>query len=94
VLHEEGLYAATAEELLGRLRALPDGVGEVLLVGHNPGLQDLALGLASPAPDRDRIAAKLPTGALVSLRVDVPRWAELAAGQATVVAFVTPRELA
>ena len=43
---EAELYAATADTLLEHLRAVPDGVASVLLIGHNPGLQDLALLLA------------------------------------------------
>jgi phosphohistidine phosphatase len=93
VSYEDGLYLATAGELLQRLRELPDGVGEALVVGHNPGLQDLALELAAPSLARDRIAAKLPTAALVALGADLVRWADLAPEGATVVAFVTPREL-
>ncbi len=93
VSHEDGLYHVTGEQLLARLRELPDGAGEVLVVGHNPGLQDLALELSAPGAERDRFAAKLPTGALVALGADVPGWADLGPGSATVVAFVTPREL-
>lgn len=93
VSYEEGLYHVTGEDLLARLRELPDGAGEALLVGHNPGLQDLAVDLAAPGPERDRIAAKLPTGGFVALGADVPRWSDLAGGSAAVVVFVTPREL-
>jgi phosphohistidine phosphatase len=43
---EAGLYAAGAASLLGRLRRLPEEVGSVMLVGHNPGIEDLAAELA------------------------------------------------
>lgn len=88
ILYEDGLYHADARALLERLLALPDGIEEALLVGHNPGLQELSALLAAPGPERDRMAAKLPTGALVSLVVRA-----LEPGGATVTAFVTPREL-
>ena len=48
VRFEDGLYAASAESLLERLRSLPDDIEEVLLVGHNPGLRDVLLLLAEP----------------------------------------------
>src|SRR3954464_7971536 len=44
---EPELYAASEQELLERLQALPESVSSVMLIGHNPGLQDLALLLAS-----------------------------------------------
>ena len=91
VVYEDGLYHVPADQLLERLRALPGRVGEAMLVGHNPGLQELALELAAPGPLRDRLAGKLPTGALVTLEAGAERWEELAA--ARVVAFVAPREL-
>ena len=47
---EDGLYAASAEELLERLRTVPEDVASVLLIGHNPGLQDVALASRRAAP--------------------------------------------
>ena len=47
VVYEDGLYHVPADLLLERLRALPDRVGQAMLVGHNPGLQELALELAA-----------------------------------------------
>ena len=93
VLLEPSLYLASPGALLDRVRSLPD-VTEAMLVGHNPGLQLLAALLASASPERDRIAAKLPTGALVTLELDVERWADVDAGVARVTALVLPRELA
>jgi phosphohistidine phosphatase len=90
---EVGLYAASAETLLERVRALPDEVEEAMLVGHNPGLGDLLLLLAEPGELRERAEAKVPTGALATLEADIARWAELEPGAARLVAFVVPREL-
>jgi phosphohistidine phosphatase len=86
VLVEEGLYHASREDLLARLQLVEQD--SALLVGHNPGLQDLVLLLAAPGALRDRVAEKLPTGALVTLEVET-----LGAGGATLVALVTPRGL-
>jgi phosphohistidine phosphatase len=94
VMIERGLYEASRAQLVQRLRRVEDEVGSVLLIAHNPGLQGLALWLADPAARelRQRIETKFPTGALVSYRLE-PSWRELAAHGATVVAYVTPREL-
>ena len=89
---EPRLYAATRDELVAYLRDLPE-VEEVMLVGHNPGLQELALLLASPSDERDRIDEKLPTGALVTLELDVDGWGETVPGCGRVSSLVLPREL-
>lgn len=90
---EDGLYAASSDSLMARLQRLSDDVGDVMLVGHNPGLANLCLELARPSIERDRIAEKLPTGALVTLETSVT-WRELAPECATIVRLVLPRELA
>ncbi len=64
-----------------------------MIVGHNPALADLVADLALPGPEAARVAEKLPTGALVTLVAPVERWDELAAGDARIVAFLTPRDL-
>ena len=91
---EEGLYMAGADDLLARLRRVDDRCDTVLLIGHNPGLQELVLLLAAEGGERDRVAAKFPTAALATLAVDVPRWRDLAPGGARLEAFVRPRDLA
>ena len=89
---EDGLYAASADELVRRLGQLSPEMREVLLVGHNPGLADLCLLLARPSTESERIAEKLPTGALVTLETRSD-WAALQPECATIVHLVLPREL-
>jgi phosphohistidine phosphatase len=86
---EDRLYGAGRDALLARLRELPEGVGTVLLIGHNPGLQELALGLA---PSEPRLAAKFPTGALASFALAAP-WARFGEAETQLTAYVVPREL-
>ncbi len=93
VRFEEGLYAASAQALLERMRSLPAGVDEAMLVGHNPGLADVLLLLAEPAELRERARAKVPTGALATLEAELASWSELEPGCARLVAFVVPREI-
>ena len=90
---ERALYGATADALIARLRQLPTECGSVLVIGHNPGLQDLALELARPRPEREALAAKFPTAALATLEARIDSWRELGPGTADLVAFVRPRDL-
>jgi phosphohistidine phosphatase len=90
---EEELYAASSDALLERLRAVPDEVGSLLLIGHNPGLYDLALLLASTGAERDRLEAKFPTAGFATLAVWRSPWSRLSEGDADLVAYVVPKQL-
>jgi phosphohistidine phosphatase len=87
---EPGLYGASAGQLLERLRRVPEETGTVMLVGHNPAMQDLLVSLLREPGDL--AARKFPTGALATLAVSGP-WRLLEPGQAELTALVTPREL-
>jgi phosphohistidine phosphatase len=89
---EPRLYRASADELLTRLRELPDGIVEAMLVGHNPGLHELALTLVDENGHPELIE-KLPTGALVTLDLPVAPWAATTAGTAALASFVRPQDL-
>jgi phosphohistidine phosphatase len=90
---EQDLYGASSDALLDRLRSVPDDAGSVMLIGHNPGLQLLALDLARPAAERDALEEKFPTAALVTLAFPGPSWRLLEAGMAELVGVVRPRDL-
>ena len=87
------LYAASEPELLEQLQALPESVSAVMLIGHNPGLQDLALALASQGADLQQLEEKFPTAALATLVVHGESWAALSLGDAELVDYVVPRQL-
>jgi phosphohistidine phosphatase len=89
---DRGLYGAGEDALLARLRELPADAGAVLVIGHNPGLQRLAVVLARPAPAVLELEAKFPTAALATLTVPGD-WRALDPGTAELVAFVRPRDL-
>jgi len=92
ILVEEGLYGAGAGQLMERLRDVPAGHGEVMVIGHNPGIHEVALALAGDtAPEPLR--AGLPTGALVSLRFGATSWARIVAGEGVVTRVLIPRDL-
>lgn len=87
------LYAASETELLEQLQALPHSIGSVMLIGHNPGLHDLARVLASRGADLRQLEEKFPTGALATLVADNDSWAGLGLGSATLVDYVVPKQL-
>jgi phosphohistidine phosphatase len=91
---EAGLYAASAEALLERIRLVPEGVASLMLIGHNPGLQDLALALASAGPEVARLKAKFPTAALATLTLQKTTWRQLSTADAVLAAYVVPKQLA
>jgi phosphohistidine phosphatase len=87
---ERELYGATATELLERLRRVPDDVCAVMLIGHEPAIRDLAVGLVGGKSElTDR---KFPTAALATLTFTGP-WSSLAPDHAQLAAFVRPRQL-
>jgi phosphohistidine phosphatase len=92
VMLEEELYAASADELLARIRLVPDPVASVMLIGHNPGLHQLALALASAGDELERLEAKFPTAALATLAFS-KSWSRLAPAEATLAAYVVPKQL-
>src|SRR5437016_4247303 len=89
---EPQLYAASEGELLERLQALPESVDSVMLIGHNPGLHELARLLASRGAELPRLEQKFPTGALATLVVDSESWAALGPGDGELVDYVVPRQ--
>jgi phosphohistidine phosphatase len=87
------LYAASEQELLEQLHALSGSTSSVMVIGHNPGLHQLALALASRGADLRRLEEKFPTGALATLVVHSESWAALSPGDAELIDYVVPRQL-
>jgi phosphohistidine phosphatase len=90
---EPELYGAGAGALLARLHEVPPAVASVMLIGHNPGMQQLALLLAHPGPELRELEAKFPTAALATLAFPGPDWRTLDRGTAELIGFVRPRDL-
>ena len=92
---ENAIYDATRHLILGLLRKLPDRVNSVMVVGHNPGMGDVANALAGKGEkhERLRLAAKYPTCGLAVLEFEGPSWADLSAHAAKLDRFVTPADL-
>lgn len=91
---EGGLYLAGRERLIERLRRLDARDASVLLIGHNPGLHELALGLADKGSQGfDELAAgKFPTAAYASFNVPAD-WSTLGYSRHPLIIYVTPKSL-
>ena len=96
VIYDDAIYMATPVALLTMLRKLPTGGPmTVMVVGHNPGLEEFA-GLLLGDGDEDaqeRMAEKFPTAALAVFTFDVEGWSDIALGAGKLVDFITPARL-
>lgn len=91
------LYLASAMQLLDIVRGVPETVRSVMVVGHNPGMHELALllnkkGATVPASALAHLRAGYPTGALAEFNV-AGGWSRLEAGGGQLVRFLRPRDL-
>ena len=91
---EPNIYSAAGNDLLTRIRRVSPAARSVLLVGHNPAMQELVTTLASESADLERIRAKFPTAAVAVLDAPIDEWKQLAPGEASLVAYMTPKRLA
>ena len=91
---DERVYLASLTTLVGLVHATPDRTRRMLLVGHNPGLEELALFLAGrEGPLRAEVEVKYPTGTLAEIALPVTRWRDVGEGQGKIVRFIRPRDL-
>jgi phosphohistidine phosphatase len=86
----EALYLASSQELLATLRGVHETVRSVLLIGHNPGMHELAVMLAGDATGR--LAAGFPTAGLAEFSI-ATQWRQLDAAGTRLVRFLTPKDL-
>lgn len=94
-VYDERIYEASTATLLAVVRETPAGVHSLLLVGHNPGLQELAQLLIGGGDADARLALleKFPTAALAVIDFRVDRWSDIAPHGGRLDRFVTPRSL-
>jgi phosphohistidine phosphatase len=95
VRFEKGIYLAEPVALLRRLRRLDDSLASAMLIGHNPGLELLAVSLSADGDEdlRRQLASKFPTGTLAVLEAVIDRWADLRPGSCRLTEFVRARDL-
>ena len=91
----DDLYHASPGGLLAILQDLPDTEDSVLLVGHNPTFEELALELAGAgqAEPLMEVGRKYPTGALAIIEFSVDNWSHVREGTGYLRAFIRPRFL-
>ncbi len=89
------LYECGAEQIFDVVRRAPDHAGTLLVVGHNPGLQDFAMEAVGSGPkaERKRLATQFPTAALAVIDFESERWADIAPGAGRLERFVKPKDL-
>ncbi|NNM77333.1 histidine phosphatase family protein [Sphingomonas sp. ID1715] len=88
------VYLASCVTLLDLINDAPSEAENILLVGHNPGLEDLVLLLVPDEGEelRDALEEKFPTASLAVMAIEEP-WEDLAARKAKLTRFVRPRDL-
>jgi phosphohistidine phosphatase len=93
--YDARLYEAEAGALLDVLKETPRGTQSLLLVGHNPGLAELAALLIASgnAEARARLTAKFPTAALAVIDFTLDEWSKLRPRSGRLDRFVVLRGL-
>jgi len=90
---DEAIYGASSDELMAILRGLPDGVEHMLLVGHNPGFEQLASHLVGADPHGPALDVRMPTAAVAHLHLDIPSWGDVQFGCGRLQWLMTPKML-
>jgi phosphohistidine phosphatase len=95
LLTEDGLYLASAMHLRQRIRQVDDAVARLMIVAHNPGLEDLARALdPAGATAGTGPHAKYPTAGCAWFRSGASDWTRFPEDPLELVAFMTPGALA
>lgn len=91
----KSLYLAMPREMLRRLQAVGREPDCVMVVGHNPGIADLAAWLCNQgkAEQRTSLARKFPTGAIAVIEFEVEDWSDVDAETGRLIDFTTPRQI-
>jgi phosphohistidine phosphatase len=92
---DRDLYLCGARRLVRRLGELPDTVSDVLVVAHNPDMQEIALWLTGDEESRPvrEMRNKFPTAAVAIFNLDIATWADLGPKQAKLERFTVPGDL-
>lgn len=98
VAFRDRLYLVETSDLLEFIHGLPDKADSIMIVGHNPGLHNIAVSLSKTAARGKAevltaLREKFPTGTLCSLAFDVKRWRDVETGTGTLTSVVRPKDL-
>lgn len=84
---EERIYEASLSDLLQVVSEISDDNAFALMIGHNPGFEELLAFLTGES-------RRVPTCALAKVRLDVESWKDVRPGAGKLELFITPKELA
>ena len=97
--YRDGLYLAEPGKILAAIQAASSAIAELMVVGHNPGMEELASRLArepvrrKERERRDVLEEKFPTAAMAVLDFDVEKWRAIGPGEGKLADFVRPKDL-
>ena len=86
VRYEERIYEASLRDLVQVVSEIPDDKQVAIMIGHNPGFEELLAYLTGEG-------RRMPTAALAKIKFDVASWKDIKEDQGTLEWFVTPGEL-
>lgn len=86
VTFEQRIYEASLRNLLRIVSEIPDSKEAVLMIGHNPGFEELTAYLSGEH-------RRMPTCALAQIRLEAASWKDIKAGEGMLASFITPKEL-
>ncbi len=87
------LYLAGTDVLLERIRGTSADADSIMLVGHNPGLEQMIVELTNPKTTSHPCPDKLPAGALVVVDFDVESWGDVAPRTGDIADLIFPKLL-
>ena len=99
VQYRADLYLAKPETILTAVRHARETAGSLMVVAHNPGIEECARGLVRDPADRklrkryQTMTEKFPTGALAVIDFDVRQWTEVGPGEGELELFIRPKDL-
>jgi len=94
---EDAFYGGDRADLIAALQQLPNKIERVLLIGHNPILEETVDGLCASSPGKPNLSGqagwriKIPTAGLVCLNFDIENWASLEPGEGVLQWFLIPK---
>ncbi len=91
IAYEERLYLATPGECLTAIQSANDAHHHVLLIGHNPGLHQLAHMLSAHGKIKDELTLGFPTCAFLTLDFEISHWKDIAAEAGIAARYHTPK---
>lgn len=96
--YSRALYLASSHTILGQIQSAPDFAGTLLIIGHNPGMEDCAIALVRREGSREELELlrqmreKYPTSGLSVFEFPIEHWRDVRIGEGQILAFLKPRD--